>query len=946
MLLIAAQTLDAGAPTTNPRFKRAVNTHIFDDDDEDLPGSLEHYSHDVDTPIEQLSVNVNDQRPPQGQRGGRPLRVYLDKATWQSIPREDQEAWDNLSASSKKIILEAGSVQAANRSGSNQGKNNRNRRSAQTHIFNDDVVGDEPDQGDDKAQIEVRTHKLTPSKIDHEAEASLIMELATKKTSRDEAIKMSEEAKSHEGQSSNSKRKAFVAGRQVNVASLLSESSNVPFTGPTHEPVYEREDRYCSYSHEFTASDLFGGNEEAPVEIANDQETGEPNGATQDEIDYDAIFAGLADTSLQGPPDVDDDVPGVFDNDMSPEEHDRNEQEFDAIRAARGTLATGLEIYDHRNIVASPEKIEQDSLDAAKLRDILGDMNGPQEVLNDVFKNMEQQEVLDDVDPDYYEKWRNENGVAPGNAPHQEGFVDGYCPPWLETDENKAIAKKLAEDLGVPYDPYFHAPASVKAAYEAEQAALGNTHEAIEAVIPEDIGPVDERRLIFGNILSDQEFDEALDRQKCFDNIHPHLSTEELDELDERDKEVIAPDDSINSIFHKMSSTSGGKMSGKFKKVTKPERFIDRIVRTGSSKSDSNKGDDTAVEEVLQDTPPDEIASAPITDIGTHDPDCSKWLYAAMEASKPTIEDDTTVATIKTPEDIAPSTTFKKPAPIVEPDDVISSTAIKEPVWLPDQLSKIADDTTMMESDTLEIDAQISVLADTTGATISESDRQEIADILTAVPLGNDFAPTDTSICENAIEEWKEVVHSKSSGSSSKTEKGSDSNSTTEHSNSTTERVRTRGDVLASSSNSKDVLERQQLIKDQQSKKLEEQRAKQSQKNLQKKAKKESKKMRRLTPGNPNIKKALAPKGMFHQACGLISPAKYARSDSESDSSSSYKRALLSLPSGESSADNSTSDSAPGDTALVTLETKGKPKEDPDDASEHEHPPDFRQAGS
>ena len=77
MLLIAAQTLDAGAPTTNPRFKRSVNNHIFDDDDDEEPQSLEHYSHDVDTPIEQLSVNVNDQRPPQGQRGGRPLRVYL-----------------------------------------------------------------------------------------------------------------------------------------------------------------------------------------------------------------------------------------------------------------------------------------------------------------------------------------------------------------------------------------------------------------------------------------------------------------------------------------------------------------------------------------------------------------------------------------------------------------------------------------------------------------------------------------------------------------------------------------------------------------------------------------------------------------------------------------------------------------------------------------------------
>jgi hypothetical protein len=240
MLLIAAQTLDAGAATTNPRFKRTANAHIFANDDDDLPESMprgiEHYSHDIDTPIDQLSVNVNDQRQSQGQRGGRPLRVYLDKATWQSIPREDQDAWDNVSASSKKIILEAGSIQAANRSGSKQGQNNRNRRSASTHIFNDDKE-DETDQDDDKNGIEASTHDISQSEadtkrkqvsfdseVDNEAEASLIMELATKKTSRQDAIKMSIGGKSHAAQAPNRPRKAFVAGRQVNVASLLSES--------------------------------------------------------------------------------------------------------------------------------------------------------------------------------------------------------------------------------------------------------------------------------------------------------------------------------------------------------------------------------------------------------------------------------------------------------------------------------------------------------------------------------------------------------------------------------------------------------------------------------------------------------------------------------------------------------------------------------------------------
>ena len=110
--------------------------------------------------------------------------------------------------------------------------------------------------------------------------------------------------------------------------------------------------------------------------------------------------------------------------------------------------------------------------------------------------------------------------------------------------------------------------------------------------------------------------------------------------------------------------------------------------------------------------------------------------------------------------------------------------------------------------------------------------------------------------------------------------------------------------------------------------------------------KKASKMMKRGTPGKPNIKKHTPTKGIFRGACSLLSPAQYTKSDSESDSSGSYKNALLSVPSVASDEANSTSDSDPGITTLVTLEPKGKPKEDPDDASAQEQPPDFRQAGS
>jgi len=105
--------------------------------------------------------------------------------------------------------------------------------------------------------------------------------------------------------------------------------------------------------------------------------------------------------------------------------------------------------------------------------------------------------------------------------------------------------------------------------------------------------------------------------------------------------------------------------------------------------------------------------------------------------------------------------------------------------------------------------------------------------------------------------------------------------------------------------------------------------------------KKASKKLERLTPGNPNNKKA---KSVFQGACSLLSPTKYAKSDSESESSGSYKEALLSTVASDEN--DSTSDLDPDGTTLVALEPKGKPKEDQDDASIEKQPSDFRQAGS
>ena len=214
----------------------------------------------------------------------------------------------------------------------------------------------------------------------------------------------------------------------------------------------------------------------------------------------------------------------------------------------------------------------------------------------------------------------------------------------------------------------------------------------------------------------------------------------------------------------------------------------------------------------------------------------------------------------------------------------------------------------------------------------SESEIEEVRQVLGGLPPRDDSSPSSGSaVAEAAASEWTTVLKTKSSESSSK--KGSDSSSSIE-------RVRTRGNILNSSSNSAEVLERQRLLREQQAKKLEDQRSAQEKKVAWKAYKKASKK---LAPGSSNFKKHAPPKGML---CSLLSPTKYAKSDSESESSGSYRDAVLSVAAVASDETDSTSDLDPDGTTLVTLEPKGKPKEDQDDASTEKQPSDFRQAGS
>ena len=114
LLLDQAQVHDgANIRPTNPRPRRSANVHEFEyqDDHEDIPFSYEAEVHDIDTPIEHITVLQTDQYRRNGntkdssRSASQPRKVRVDFATWNKLTKQDQDKWDDVSESGKSTLL-------------------------------------------------------------------------------------------------------------------------------------------------------------------------------------------------------------------------------------------------------------------------------------------------------------------------------------------------------------------------------------------------------------------------------------------------------------------------------------------------------------------------------------------------------------------------------------------------------------------------------------------------------------------------------------------------------------------------------------------------------------------------------------------------------------------------------------------------------------------------
>jgi len=112
--------------------------------------------HDMDTSLDELTIMQTDMNAP-----ARKVRVMMNAATWRSLSKTDQEAWDTMSEDGKRKIL----AYASNRESSSRRPNQGNfRRSANTHeqVATPERVFDESRE-DTSGKIEASTHETQKS---------------------------------------------------------------------------------------------------------------------------------------------------------------------------------------------------------------------------------------------------------------------------------------------------------------------------------------------------------------------------------------------------------------------------------------------------------------------------------------------------------------------------------------------------------------------------------------------------------------------------------------------------------------------------------------------------------------------------------------------------------------------------------------------------------------
>ena len=158
-LLEQAQVHDSGNTySKNPRSRMSANLTAFDDneygdnyqDDDHLDTNV----HDVDTPIEVLMSSSS--RPPNSSQ--KTTRVLLNKDTWNSLSKSDQNSWDGVSEKGKLTILDYGAKRKA-MSKPNSGQKPGFRTNV--HVFDDDKT---PDSQAGSDAVDANKHDTTESK--------------------------------------------------------------------------------------------------------------------------------------------------------------------------------------------------------------------------------------------------------------------------------------------------------------------------------------------------------------------------------------------------------------------------------------------------------------------------------------------------------------------------------------------------------------------------------------------------------------------------------------------------------------------------------------------------------------------------------------------------------------------------------------------------------------
>ena len=162
LLVKQAQIYDSAKKLSrNPRVTRQVNMTdlTFDEDppeEHSVHGTYDVQVHDIDTDVEYLmAMQTEQRRPPATFNGGQPGRVSLNKQTWESLSKSDQDGWDLVSEKGKKSILDYG---ASRKPPPKKWTPQPDRRNANTH----EVIFEEDEE--EQPQVEVQAHKVQPKK--------------------------------------------------------------------------------------------------------------------------------------------------------------------------------------------------------------------------------------------------------------------------------------------------------------------------------------------------------------------------------------------------------------------------------------------------------------------------------------------------------------------------------------------------------------------------------------------------------------------------------------------------------------------------------------------------------------------------------------------------------------------------------------------------------------